>query len=219
MKIRCLGHSSFLITAADGTKVITDPYESGGYGGGLQYGPVRESADFVTVSHEHSDHNYTKDIPGKPVILKKTGKQEVKGITFEGVLTCHDKTGGRERGLNTVFCITVDGVRVCHLGDLGHELSPKEVAAIGTPDVLLVPVGGFFTIDAQEAARVVMALKPKLVIPMHYKTDKCGFPIAPVDDFLKASGLPAQKLDQSEVEVTRSALPQPTEVRVLKHAL
>jgi L-ascorbate metabolism protein UlaG (beta-lactamase superfamily) len=217
MKVKWLGHSAFLISSDTGTRVITDPYESGGFKGGIRYQPVTERADIVTVSHEHSDHNCTRDIPGAPEIVRKTGRREVKDTEIEGVLTCHDKTDGRERGLNTVFCLTMDDVRVCHLGDLGHELSAKEIKAIGRVDVLLVPVGGYFTIDAAEATRVAAALKPKIVIPMHYKTPALDFPIAGVEDFLE--GKPhVKRLDASEVEITKSNLPQETEVWVLKHA-
>jgi len=217
MKVKWLGHSCFLISGEKGVRIITDPYESGGFKGGLGYQTVREAADIVTVSHEHSDHNHTKDIPGKPEIVRKTGRHEIKGVTIEGVLTCHDKTDGRQRGLNTVFCLDVDGIRVCHLGDLGHELSTKEVRAIGRVDVLLIPVGGYFTIDAAEATRVAAALSPKIIFPMHYKTPVLDFPIAGVEDFL--NGKPhVKRIDANEVEITKANLPQETEVWVLKHA-
>jgi L-ascorbate metabolism protein UlaG (beta-lactamase superfamily) len=217
MKVKWLGHSCFLISSSAGVRIVTDPYESGGFNGGLGYKPVREAADTVLISHEHSDHNYVKDIPGDPEVIRKTGRQEVKGIEIDGVLTCHDKTDGRQRGLNTVFCLDVNGVRVCHLGDLGHELSAKEIREIGRVDVLLIPVGGYFTIDAAEATRVAAALKPRIVIPMHYKTPVLDFPITGVEDFLK--GKPqVKRLAASEVEITRANLPQETEVWVLKHA-
>jgi L-ascorbate metabolism protein UlaG (beta-lactamase superfamily) len=217
MKVKWLGHSCFLISSSAGVRIVTDPYESGGFNRGLGYKPVREAADIILISHEHSDHNYVKDIPGDPEVIRKTGRQEVKGIEINGVLTCHDKTDGRQRGLNTVFCLDVDGVRVCHLGDLGHELSAKEIKEIGRVDVLLIPVGGYFTIDAAEATRVAAALKPRIVIPMHYKTPVLDFPITGVEDFLK--GKPqVKRLAASEVEITKANLPQETEVWVLNHA-
>jgi len=217
MKVKWLGHSCFLISSSAGVRIVTDPYESGGFNRGLGYKPVREAADIILISHEHSDHNYVKDIPGDPEVIRKTGRQEVKGIEINGVLTCHDKTDGRQRGLNTVFCLDVDGVRVCHLGDLGHELSAKEIKEIGRVDVLLIPVGGYFTIGAAEATRVAAALKPRIVIPMHYKTPVLDFPITGVEDFLK--GKPqVKRLAASEVEITKANLPQETEVWVLNHA-
>ena len=105
------------------------------------------------------------------------GKQskEVKNIKFEGVATYHDDSGGKQRGSNTVTCFVVDGVRVCHSGDLGHPLSDQEIKQIGKVDVLLLPVGGFFTIDAMVATEVVLKLGPKVVIPMHFKNEKCDF--------------------------------------------
>ena len=220
MKIKWLGHSAFLVTSDSGVRIITDPYESGGYNGGVGYKPIRDAADIVTISHEHSDHNYAKDITGKPEIIRKTGTHEVKGIAIQGVLTCHDKTSGRQRGLNTVFCLTVDDIRVCHLGDLGHELSPKEIAAIGNVDVLLIPVGGFFTIDAAEAFRTVNALKPKVVFPMHYKTPVIDFPIASADEFTaKMNGYAVKKIGGSEAELHEDRLPEKTEIWILEHAL
>ena len=140
MKIKWLGHSSFLITADDGTKIITDPYAVNGQ---LKYGEIEESADVVVVSHEHGDHNNVAVIKGRPQTVRGTGTKEIKKIKFEGIATYHDDAGGRKRGSNTMTCFVVDGVRVCHSGDLGHPLSDKEVKQIGKVDVLLLPVGDF----------------------------------------------------------------------------
>ena len=134
MKVKWLGHASFLITSDNGTMIITDPYKSGG---DLRYGEVKGPADIVTVSHEHRDHNYTVTVEGNPQILRGAKSVEVKGIKFVGVATAHDEKQGKERGLNTVFRFEVDGVHVCHLGDLGHKLSEKNVAEIGKVDVVV----------------------------------------------------------------------------------
>ncbi len=115
MKIKWLGHASFLITSDSGIKIITDPYETGG---GLSYGEIKESADIVTVSHDHFDHNNVAAVPGNPQVVK--GTAEVKGIEFKGISTYHDEAKGGQRGKNTILCFEVDGIRVCHLGDLGH---------------------------------------------------------------------------------------------------
>ncbi len=112
----------------------------------------------------------------------------------------------------------MDGVRVCHLGDLGHELDSNQMAEIGNVDVLLVPVGGFYTIDAKEATKVCEKLKPRLVIPMHYKTDKSSYPIAGVDDFLKGRKN-VRRLGVSEIEIKKEQLPAIMETLVLEHAL
>ena len=176
-----------------------------------------QKADIVLASHEHGDHIGGK-VRGKPEVIKKAGQKTVKGIEIRGLDTYHDTSQGRERGRNVVFCFTVDRVRICHLGDLGHELSKSQLAEIGRVDVLLVPVGGLYTIDASVASGICDSLKPRVVIPMHYKTDKLSFPIAGVDDFLKfVTG--AREVDSSEIELSAQHLPEKTEVVVLRHAL
>lgn len=182
MTIKFLGHACFLITSSDGVRTITDPYEPGGFGGQIGYGSITDSADVVLVSHDHADHNYVQGVPGNPTVVK--GSQEVKGVTFTATSTFHDDSGGSQRGANTIFTFEVDGLRVCHLGDLGQLLTQQQVESIGAVDVLLVPVGGTFTIDAQEAEQVIAQLQPKVIIPMHYKTPKVGLPIGSVDKFL-----------------------------------
>jgi L-ascorbate metabolism protein UlaG (beta-lactamase superfamily) len=213
MKVKWLGHASFLITSDNGTRIITDPYI---VGSGLKYGEINEAADVVTVSHDHFDHNNVASVGGTPQVVKEP--TEAKGVKFEGVATHHDASGGSERGNNTIFCMDIDGLRVCHLGDLGHPLSDQQVADIGKVDVLLIPVGGFFTIDAKVASGVCDRLNPKVIIPMHYKNERCEFPISGVDDFLKGKGN-VRKSDASEVEFKAGALPAETEIIVLKPAL
>jgi len=213
MKIRWLGHASFLITADNGTRIITDPYI---VGNGLGYGEIKDAADVVTVSHDHFDHNNVASVGGDPKVVKEPA--EASGIKFEGVATHHDASGGSERGNNTIFCMDIDGVRVCHLGDLGHPLNDQQVADIGKVDVLLVPVGGFFTIDAKVSSEVCDKLNPRVIIPMHYKNEKCQFPISGVDDFLEGKRS-VRKLDSSEAEFEAGALPAETEIIVLKPML
>jgi len=213
MNIKYLGHACFLITSDSGVKIITDPYETGN---GLSYGEIAESADIVAVSHDHFDHSNVAVVGGNPEVVK--GTATVKGIEFGAVSCCHDEAGGRERGKNTILCFEVDGIRVCHLGDLGHLLSDKQVALIGEVDILLIPVGGFFTIDARAATEVCDRLKPRVVIPMHYKTAKCDFPIAGVEQFLQDKK-EVKRLDASEVEFKADELPPSTQIIVLKPAL
>ena len=218
MKIKWYGHAAFLITSDQGVKIITDPYESGAYGGQLAYGQIKDQSDIALTSHDHADHNDTKSLPGSPQIVKNSGSKTVKGISFKGIPTYHDSSKGSERGTNTIFTFSVDGIRVCHLGDLGHILSEKELVEIGPVDILLIPVGGYFTIDSKEATRVAEQLKAKVLIPMHFKTEKCGFPIAPVEDFLK--GKPnSRRPGTSEVTFDKTTLPHQMEVVVLEHAL
>jgi L-ascorbate metabolism protein UlaG (beta-lactamase superfamily) len=218
MKIKWYGHAAFLITSDQGVKIITDPYESGAYGGQLAYGQIKDQSDIALTSHDHADHNDTKSLPGSPQIVKSSGSKTVKGISFKGIPTYHASSKGSERGTNTIFTFSVDGIRVCHLGDLGHILSEKELAEIGPVDILLIPVGGYFTIDSKEATRVAEQLKAKVLIPMHFKTEKCGFPIAPVEDFLK--GKPnSRRPGTSEVVFDKTTLPHQMEIVVLEHAL
>ena len=215
MKIKWLGHACFLITSDGGLRVITDPYA---VGGGINYSPIRETADVVAVSHDHSDHNNVGTVQGKPEVVKGTGTKTAKGVQFRGVATSHDTSQGKQRGPNTVFCFTIDDIRLCHLGDLGHVLSPAQVTEIGAVDILFVPVGGFFTIDAAVASRVYDQLKPKVVIPMHFKTPECGYTIGGVDDFLR-SKKNVRKAMASEVEFQRDELPIATEIVLLQPAL
>ena len=215
MKIKWLGQASFMITLDTGIKILTDPYTTGGK---LSYGEIRESADIVTVSHEHGDHNNVAAVGGNPKVVRGAATAEIKGIKFKGIPCHHDEVGGNKRGDNTIFCFEVDGVRVCHLGDLGHQLSDKQVAELGRIDILLIPVGGFYTIDAKVAGQVCDRLKPKVILPMHYKTDRCGFPIAGVDGFLQGKA-GVSRLDASEVEFKPGELPVSTQIIVLKSAL
>ncbi len=215
MKIKWLGHASFLITSDSGIRIITDPYTTGGP---LTYGEIKESADIVTVSHDHSDHNNSAAVRGNPKIIKGAGSAEVKGIAFEGIPTAHDEAGGSKRGYNTIFCFEVDGLKLCHAGDLGHTLGKKEIDEIDKVDILLIPVGGYYTIDANVATEVCDKLKPKVIIPMHYKTDKCSYPISTVDGFLKGKK-DVSRLNTSEIEFKPGKLPATTQIIVLKSAL
>jgi len=218
MKVKWYGHAAFLVTSDEGTKIIFDPYEPGAFGGQLSYGKIKDQADIVLTSHDHADHNDTASLPGTPQAVKGSGSKTIKGISVKGVLTYHDPSKGSERGANTVFTIKVNQIQLCHLGDLGHLLSDKELADIGPVDILLIPVGGFFTIDPKEATRVAEQIKPRVLIPMHFKTEKCGFSIAPVEDFLKDK-TNIKRPKTSEVTFDKATLPKQMEVVVLEHAL
>jgi len=213
MNIKWLGHASFLITSDSGVKIITDPYETGS---GLSYGEITESADIVTVSHGHSDHNNVAAVGGNPKVVR--GAARVKGIEFESIPCYHDDARGKARGKNTIFCFEVDDMKVCHLGDLGHRLSDTQVTELGGVDILLIPVGGFYTIDARVAIELCGRIKPRVVIPMHYKTDKCGYPIAGVERFLQGKE-EVTRSGVSEVEFKKGELPSSTQIIVLKPAL
>ena len=215
MKVKWLGHSCFLITSGDGVKIITDPYA---VGGGINYCPIDETADVVVVSHGHDDHSNVSAVQGKPEVVKGDGIKTAKGVQFKGIATYHDTAQGGQRGPNTIFCFTIDDIKLCHLGDLGHVLSPTQVSEIGTVDILLVPVGGFYTINASVASQVCDQLKPKIVIPMHFKTPNCAYPITGVEDFLK-SKKNVRRVEDSEVDLERERLPATAEIVLLRPAM
>jgi L-ascorbate metabolism protein UlaG (beta-lactamase superfamily) len=218
MKIKWYGHAAFLIASAGGIKIITDPYESGAFGGQISYGKIKDQVDIVSVSHEHDDHNDVKNLSGSPQIVRGDGSKTVKGIKLKGIPTYHDPSRGSQRGTNTIFTFLIDEIQVCHLGDLGHILSEKELVEIGPVDILLIPVGGNFTIDANEATRVAEQIKPKVLIPMHFKTPKCALPISTVEEFLKGKAKP-KRPNTSEVFFDKVTLPKEMEIVVLEYAL
>ena len=214
MNIKWLGHATFLITSDTGTRIITDPYKPVGV---LNYGEINEAADIVTVSHDHFDHNNVAAVRGNPEVVKATA--ETKGIRFAGIPSYHDETKGKQRGDNTILCFEVDGVKICHLGDLGHELNDKQVADIGKVDVLFIPVGGFYTIDGKTAHRVCDRIEPRVIIPMHYKNARCkDSPISDASEFLQGRKN-VNRLNASEVEVKAGELPTDTQIMVFEPAL
>jgi len=218
MKIKWYGHAAFKITTNKGVRIIIDPYESGAFGGALAYGKITDEADIVLTSHDHEDHNYTKDIKGKFTQIKKAGSHNVKDIKIKAIPTHHDPSKGKERGDNLVFVIEADGLTLAHMGDLGHMLEKGTVGEIGKVDVLLLPVGGTYTVDAGEATRVVHDIKPAIIIPMHFKTEKCDFPIAKVEEFTAGkAGVKAVKT--SEIEVNKAGLSAEPEIIVMEYAL
>jgi len=215
MKVKWLGHSCFLVTSKGGVKIITDPYA---VGGGINYSPIKETADIVVVTHGHDDHSNVSAVQGESEVVRGDGTKTAQGIQFRGIASYHDASQGTQRGPNTIFCFTIDSVKLCHLGDLGHVLSPRQVNEIGAVDILFIPVGGFYTIDASVASRVCEQLKPKVVIPMHFKTPRCAYPIADVEDFLKGKKN-VRKVEDSEVEFERERLPAATEIVLPQPAL
>ncbi len=206
VSLRWFGHACFAIK---GSKVVvTDPFHQKDVG----YPTPNVEADIVTVSHDHFDHNKVEVIRGNPKVIDEAGEFEVNGVKIKGVETYHDKARGAQRGKNIIFKIELDGIKFCHLGDLGHVIEEGEAKEIGEVDVLMIPVGGYFTIEPEEAEEVVKILSPKVVVPMHYKTEVIDFPIKPVDVFLKGKEN-VKKFNVSEVEVK---IPEKQEIWVLK---
>ncbi|MCX7918031.1 MAG: MBL fold metallo-hydrolase [bacterium] len=212
------GQSSFVITGEKGFRVVTDPYKPGGFDGAIGYKPITVSADVVTVSHEHADHNYVEQIGGNPTVLRSPGKQKVKEVEIIGIESFHDKMFGVQRGKNTIFKFAIDSITFCHLGDLGTTLSKSQIEQLGKINILMIPVGGTYTIDWQDAWKVIDQLKPNIVIPMHYKTDAVKFPLATVAEFLSKGG--TEKVDQttvSKLEISKDKLPKPTQIIVMQY--
>lgn len=181
MIIRYYGHSLFTFTMENGCVILTDPY------GEFYSYPTRTlKADIVTVSHHHHDHDAVSMVEGNPVIIDQPGVHlPSDGVRIIGIPSKHDDANGAKRGDNLIFCLEAEGLRVVHLGDLGHVLTPEHCHAIGTPDILLTPVGGTYTTDAIAAQQNTQLLNPRVTIPMHYQTDyNRDMPIATVEPFL-----------------------------------
>ncbi len=179
MKIQWHGHSCFSIHTSSGFHGVTDPCDPGtGYEIHIQ------NPDVVTLSHSHHDHNYLPAVSGNPKVIQTKGPFQIKDVRIQGFPSFHDKQCGALRGSNMIYLFEGDGIRILHLGDLGHLPSKELVREIGSIDILLCPVGGIYTIDASEAVQAVLLLQPRVCIPMHYKTNLLAFSLAPVQDFL-----------------------------------
>ena len=179
MKIEYFGHSCFRLTNEKGVAVLTDPYTKVGY-----ELPNGLKTNIVTISHSHFDHNHTAALSGAYEAVNSEGCHEKQGISIEGVKSWHDPKQGALRGENIIFCMEIDGLKVCHFGDLGEEYSEKFDEILGGADIFLIPVGGTYTIDAGQAKEYIERLQPKCVIPMHYLPEDGRLDIAPIDSFL-----------------------------------
>jgi L-ascorbate metabolism protein UlaG (beta-lactamase superfamily) len=210
MELTWYGHSCFRLSDR-GTTIVTDPPADD-----LGYERPRIRADVVTISHEHAGHNNRVGFRGGPRFFDGPGEYEVKGVFVTGIATYHDGRNGSVYGRNTIFVFDFDGVTVCHLGDLGHVPSQSQVEDLSDVDVLLIPVGGLHTIDTPEAAEVISLIEPRLVVPMHYKTPVETAKLQSVDKFLKEMGL-APMPPQPELKVTKSSLPEDTQVVILDY--
>ena len=210
MEINWLGHSCFRIKGAQAT-VVTDPFSPD-----LGYSLDKPTAHIVTLSHQHSGHSYLQGVGGEPRSVTGPGEYEISGVLIMGIATFHDEERGSQRGKNTAYIMEVDEVSVCHLGDLGHVLDTEQVEEIENVDVLLLPVGGVSTINASRAAEVVRQLEPRVVIPMHYKTQVLNRELEPVDRFLREMGI-KEVSSRSKLSLTTTNLPVDTQVVLLDY--
>ena len=192
MIFTCIGHAKFLIELENGMRIITDPYDKTC---GYPVAPMQ--ADVVLVSHGHHDHNAVETIKGEPRVIDQAGEYDLgEGLHVVAVEADHDEVGGSKRGKTLLFSIQAEGLNAVHLGDLGHLPTPAQAEALGPVDVLMVPVGGFYTIDAPTAKQTAELLHARVVLPMHYKTRvNADWPIAPVEAFTKLYDVPAEELD------------------------
>ncbi len=212
MQITWYGHSCFRLRGRNGT-VVTDPF-----GDELGYTMPRLRADIVTVSHDHPDHANVKAIRGTPRIIDGPGEYEIKGIFVIGIPSYQEETSHHAGVRNTVYLFDLDGVTVCHLGDLRRVPTQSQIEELGYVDVLLIPVGGGSTLGAAKASEVISVLEPKVVIPMHYKTSFLkGLKLQPVSLFLKEMGL-KEITPQDRVTIAKTALPSETQVIVMECA-
>jgi len=215
------GQSTFLMKTGDGVKVLMDPANPG-----LVKVDLNEPVDLITVSHEHGDHNYVALAKGNPVVLRGLSGSDyskideiIKGIRVRTVATFHDNQGGTQRGKNAIFIFELPGLKIVHAGDLGHVLSDSQVKEIGTPDILLMPVGEVYTLDLQSVIKVINQLNPKVLIPMHFSPANAqgGLKLGTVEDFIKAAGssFDIKYSGHSETFVT-GKLPSKTTIVVMK---
>jgi len=213
MEIKYLGHSSFLIKNKEG-KLITDPFDPKFVG--LKFS--KQEADIITISHSHKDHSFTGFVDGNPLILTWPGQFEKKGIRIWGFKTFHDKKQGAERGENVLYKIETEGVAILHCGDLGMIPTDELIDEIGDVQVLMVPVGGKFTLDASEALEMVKKVDPAIVIPMHFGRPEMAIEgLAPVEEFTKKMGIETvEPLDKLVLKKEDFVVDQAVRVVVLK---
>jgi L-ascorbate metabolism protein UlaG (beta-lactamase superfamily) len=210
MDIVWLGHSSFRIKGKEAT-VITDPFDKT-----LGYPTRKLTANIVTVSHGHPQHSFVEGVGNGPRVVDRPGEYAIANVFINGIATFHDASRGELRGKNTAFVIEIEDVRICHLGDIGHVPTSAQIEQMSGADILMVPVGGLSTLGAAQAAETISVLAPRLVIPMHYRTEVVSMELDPLDRFLKEMAL-QETAPQPKLSVTKSSLPAETKVLVLDY--
>lgn len=204
MIITWQGHSCFKIqdkVGSEGVTVVTDPFDKE-----IGLKVPNFEADIVTVSHQHHDHNNIGALRGSPFVIDGPGEYDRKGVLIEGIDSYHDAKSGEERGRNTIFRIELDDISLVHLGDLGHALDNAQLERLAGTDILLIPVGGKYTVDAEQAVEVISQIEPRIVIPMHYKTKDLNIDLDGIDKFIKAIGLTPSY--EEKLKISRKDLPQ-----------
>lgn len=212
MEISYLGHASFKLKGKSST-VVTDPFDEKI---GIKF--PKTSADIVTISHDHFDHNSADKVDDVKKVINGPGEYEIAGVSIIGIPSFHDLKKGEERGKNTIYVFEIDGVRICHLGDLGHTLSESTLNQIGDVDVLLIPVGGTYTIGPKKASEVVSAIEPTYIVPMHFKDDKLDKKafgdLKDKSEFVSELGLPVEQMDK--LQVKKAMIDEDQKIVILK---
>lgn len=212
MDIYWFGQACFKLKGKTAT-VIIDPFDQGVVGLRL---PKDLAADVVLNSHDHKDHNNSEAVSGNPMVFGSAGEYEIKGAVITGISSFHDKSAGKERGLNTIYHVFIDNLNIVHLGDLGQDqLTESQLQEISQTDILLIPVGGVYTINSKEAAEIVSQLEPKIIIPMHYKIEGLKFELEGVDKFLKEMGVEGVE-SLPKLSIARDKLPEEPQVIILR---
>ena len=216
MKVTWHGHACFSITRSDGYTVVFDPHD--GHSIGLTRPGVK--GDLILVTHDHFDHNAVDIVKkdGSRVLKSFRGETSVDDIVVKGYKTYHDKYGGRRRGENTVYIVSIEGLRIAHLGDLGHIPGDELLSKLSGVDILFIPVGGVYTIDADEAWEIVSRVKPVITVPMHYWVKGLTLPLHSVEDFLSyVKKFRVVRHEENWFEVGKSSLPSENSVYVLRY--
>ena len=197
--ITWFGQSCFRIEAKEGS-ILTDPFSKD-----IGLKPPRIKDDIITVSHQHFDHNNVGEANPEAFIIQNPGEYEKQGIAVRGIASFHDNKQGVERGPNTIYVFKAEDMTVAHLGDLGHVLTDAQIEAVGDVDMVLIPVGGTYTIDAKTAAQVIGQIEPKIIVPMHYKVPGLNVDLDGPEKFIKEMGLTPEKTDK--FKITKKLLP------------
>jgi len=180
---------------------VTDPYNDD-----IGMKMPHFEADIVTISHDHHDHNNTGALRGNPFLIDTAGEYETKGVFVEGVESWHDSSDGKERGKNIIYRIEMEDISITHLGDLGHILDAKQLEKLEGTDILLIPVGGKYTINAAKAVEVISQIEPRIVIPMHYKVPGLKIDLDGVEKFIKELGIKPRQ--EEKLKILKKDLPQ-----------
>jgi len=215
MQIIWYGQSCFQITTSKGKNhlinIVIDPFDES-----IGLKVPKLTADIVLITHSHHDHNNIKAVSGNPFIVNGPGEYEVKGVFIQGIDSHHDSSFGKERGLNTIYIIKTEEMQICHLGDFGQkELTSEQVEQIGNIDILILPIGGVYTISAKEAKGIISQIEPKIIIPMHYQIPKLKIKLDDLDKFLKVVGIKTIE-PQNKLSIKKGDLSQEAKIIVLK---